>query len=139
LNYILEEEELLTVFQLVNNYLDPGGLFVFDINTPFKYQELLAENTFAETRDEGSFIWENYYDEEEKINEYDLTLYIEEEDGRFARYQEVHYQKCYELSVIKDLLQEAGLEFVAAYDAYSKNPVAEDSEKVTIVARECTK
>jgi SAM-dependent methyltransferase len=139
LNYILEEEELLTVFQLVNNYLDPGGLFVFDINTPFKYQELLAENTFAETRDEGSFIWENYYDEEEKINEYDLTLYIEEEDGRFARYQEVHYQKCYELSVIKELLQEAGLEFVAAYDAYSKNPVAEDSEKITIVARECTK
>lgn len=139
LNYILEEEELLTVFQLVNNYLDPGGLFVFDINTPFKYQELLAENTFAETRAEGSFIWENYYDEEEKINEYDLTLYIEEEDGRFARYQEVHYQKCYELSVIKDLLQEAGLEFVAAYDAYSKNPVAEDSEKITIVARECTK
>ena len=139
LNYILEEEELLTVFQLVNNYLDPGGLFVFDINTPFKYQELLAENTFAETRDEGSFIWENYYDEEEKINEYDLTLYIEEEDGRFARYQEVHYQKCYELSVIKDLLQEAGLEFVAAYDAYSKNPVAEDSEKITIVARECMK
>ncbi len=139
LNYILEEEELLTVFRLVNNYLDPGGLFVFDINTPFKYQELLAENTFAETRDEGSFIWENYYDEEEKINEYDLTLYIEEEDGRFSRYQEVHYQKCYELPVIKGLLQEAGLEFVAAYDAYSKNPVAEDSEKITIVARECTK
>lgn len=135
-NYILEEEELLEVFKLVNNYLDPGGIFVFDINSSFKYYHLLGENTFAETRKEGSFIWENYFDEEEGINEYDLTLYIEEEDGRFARFQEVHYQKCYELEKIKELLAKAGLEFVNAYDAYTKNPVAEDSEKITIIARE---
>ena len=138
-NYILEEEELLEVFKLVNNYLDPGGLFIFDINSSYKYHELLAENTFAETREEGSFIWENYFDEEEGINEYDLTLYIEEEDGRFARFQEMHYQKCYELNTIKKLIEAAGLEFVVAYDAYTKNPVADDSEKITIVARECTK
>lgn len=138
-NYILEEEELLEVFKLVNNYLDPGGLFIFDINSSFKYHELLAENTFAETREEGSFIWENYFDEEEGINEYDLTLYIEEEDGRFARFQEMHYQKCYELNTIKKLIEAAGLEFVVAYDAYTKNPVADDSEKITIVTRECTK
>ena len=135
LNYILEEEELLEVFKLVNNYLDPGGLFIFDINSSFKYYELLAENTFAETREEGSFIWENYFDEEEGINEYDLTLYIKE-DGRFSRFQEVHYQKCYELDIIKKLIEEAGLELVAAYDAYTKNPVAEDSEKITVIARE---
>ncbi len=138
-NYILEEEELRQVFALVNNYLDPGGLFVFDFNSSYKYRELLAENTFAETREEGSFIWENYYDEEEGINEYDLTLYIREEDERFSRFQEVHYQKCYELATMKRLLEEAGLEFVAAYDAYTGNPVAKDSEKIMLVAREVTK
>lgn len=135
-NYILEEEELREVFSLVNNYLDPGGLFVFDFNSSYKYRELLAENTFAETRKEGSFIWENYYDEEEGINEYDLTLYIEDGEERFQRFQEVHYQKCYELSTMQRLLEEAGLTFVAAYDAYTKNPVAEDSEKITIIAKE---
>lgn len=139
INYILEEEELLTVFKLVNNYLDPGGLFIFDINSPYKYKELLAENTFAETREEGSFIWENYYDEEEGINEYDLTLYIEEEEGRFARFQEVHYQRCYELATVQRLLKDAGLEFVGYYDAYTKNPVAWDSEKITVIVRECSK
>ena len=138
-NYILEEEELRQVFVLVNNYLDPNGIFVFDLNSSFKYHQLLAENTFAENREEGSFIWENYFDEEEGINEYDLTLYIKESDERFARFQEVHYQRCYELSTIKRLLEEAGLEFVAAYDAYTKNPVAEDSEKITIIAREYKK
>ena len=139
LNYILEEEELKKVFALANNYLDPDGIFVFDVNTPYKYYELLAENTFAETREEGSFIWENYFDEDEQINEYDLTLYIKEEDGRFQRFEEVHYQRCYELDTIQSLLEEAGLEFVAAYDAYTKEPVTEESEKVLFVARECTK
>ena len=139
LNYILEENELRSVFKLVNNYLDPGGVFVFDVNTPYKYRELLAENTIAENRDEGSFIWENYFDEDEQINEYDLTLYIKEEDGRFIRFEETHFQRCYELSMIRRLLEEAGLEFVAMYDAYTKEPVSEESEKVLFVARECTK
>ena len=136
LNYILEEEELKEVFSLVNNYLDPRGLFVFDINTPFKYECLLAEHTFAENREEGSFIWENFYDEEEEINEYNLTLYIKEEDERFQRFQEVHYQRSYSLETIQRLLEEAGMEFVAAYDAYTKNPVAENSEKILVIARE---
>ena len=114
-------------------------MFVFDVNTPYKYEVLLAENTFAETRDEGSFIWENYFDEESEINEYDLTLYIKEEDGRFQRFGETHFQRCYSLDTIKILLEEAGLEFVAMYDAYTKEPVSEESEKVLFVARECTK
>ncbi|MCD8022189.1 MAG: class I SAM-dependent methyltransferase [Lachnospiraceae bacterium] len=76
MNYITEEEDLLQVFHLVNNYLDPGGVFIFDMNTIFKYEEILADNVFAENREEGSFIWENWYDAGTQINEYDLTLYI---------------------------------------------------------------
>lgn len=136
INYITEEEDLREVFSLANNYLDPGGIFVFDINSPYKYKELLADNTFAENREEGSFIWENYYDEEDGINEYDLTLYIKEDKERFLRFEEVHYQKCYELSTIKRLLEEAGMKFVAAYDAYTKEPVSEESEKILVVAKE---
>lgn len=139
LNYILEDNELLEVFRLVNNYLDPGGIFIFDMNTPYKYQTLLGEYTFAENREEGSFIWENYYDTEEKINEYDLTLYVKSEDGCFERFQETHFQKCYTMSTIKNLIEEAGLEFLAMYDAYTQEPLKEESEKVTFIARECKK
>lgn len=136
INYILEPEELREVFSLANNYLDPGGLLIFDINTPYKYREILADHTFAETREEGSFIWENYFDEKTQINEYDLTLYISDDDDRFLRFQETHYQKAYTLEQIKQLLQEAGMEFVAAYDSYSKVSPAEDSERILIIARE---
>ena len=76
MNYIMEYQELVEVFRLVNNYLDPKGVFIFDLNTEYKYRELLADNTFAEDREESSFIWNNFYDEEDKVNEYDLTLFF---------------------------------------------------------------
>ena len=90
INYILEYEDLVQVFRLVNNYLDPGGVFIFDLNTEYKYREILGDATIAENRDESSFIWENDYDEETRINEYDLTLFIREENGGglFRRYEE---------------------------------------------------
>ena len=57
INYITDEEELLEVFRLANNYLDPHGIFLFDFNTEYKYREILGDNTFAEEREECSFIW----------------------------------------------------------------------------------
>jgi len=91
LNYILEEEELLQTFSLVNNYLYPGGIFIFDFNTEYKYREVIGDTTIAENREDCSFIWENFYDPEEELNEYDLTIFVEEEDGRFRRLQEPHF------------------------------------------------
>lgn len=139
MNYLMEYEDLVQVFSLVNNYLDPNGIFVFDLNTPYKYQEVLGEQTIAENREEGSFIWENYYDEEEAVNEYDLTLFIREDDGRFRKYEETHYQRAYSLKTIKKALEEAGMVFVEAYDAFTKEPPKADSERIYVVARESGK
>ena len=136
MNYLLEEADLLTVFKLVNNYLDPKGLFIFDLNTRYKYEILLGETTISENREEGSFIWDNYFDEEEGINQYDLTLFIREEGDLYRKYEETHFQRVYELETVKRLLKEAGLMFVAAYDAFTKEPVREDSERIYIIARE---
>lgn len=137
LNYLLEEEDLLQVFRLVNNYLDPEGIFIFDVNTPYKYKELLGDCTFAENREEGSFIWENFYDEEASINEYDLTLFIRETGcDHFLRFQEVHYQKCYTETEIERLIQQAGMELLAVYDGYTKNAPHAESEKYTFIVRE---
>lgn len=136
MNYILDEEDLLQVFKLVNNYLDPKGIFIFDLNTSYKYRELLGETTISENREEGSFIWDNYFDEEEQINEYDLTLFIREEKDLYRKYQETHYQHAYELDTVIKLLEQAGMEFVTAYDAFSKEAVKPDSERIYVIARE---
>lgn len=136
MNYLLEEEDLLEVFQRVDEYLEPGGVFLFDLNTIYKYETLLGETTICENRPEGSFIWENYYDAEEQINEYDLTLFIQEKENLYRKFEETHYQRGYSLEKIRTLLEEAGMEFVTAYDACTKNPPREDSERIYIVARE---
>ena len=136
MNYILEEEELLTVFKLVNNYLDPGGVFIFDLNTLYKYRELLGEQTICENREDASFIWENFYDEEEQINEYDLTLFVQEESGLYQKFEETHFQRGYELLTIRRLLEAAGMEYVTAYDAFTREEPREDSERIYVIARE---
>ena len=139
INYILTREDLVTVFRLVNNYLDPDGIFVFDCNTIRKYEHILAENTIAETRDIGSFIWENSYDPVTQINEYDLTLFVRSGDGRYERFSETHYQKGYEISRIKELLGRAGLECMGMWDGYSTDKAGPRSERVLFAARETLK
>ncbi len=144
LNYITEEADLCEVFRLVNNYLDPGGLFLFDMNTIHKYRDVIGETTIAENREDCSFIWDNAYDEASGLNQYDITIFkkvdFEEEDADelplFERTMETHVQRAYSLETVVRLLEEAGLEFVAAYEAGKRQPVTEQTERMFVIARE---
>ena len=137
INYITEEEDLLEVFRLANNYLDPKGLFIFDFNTVYKYREILGDQTIAEDREDCSFIWDNYYYEEEEINEYELSLFIKEQDtDLYRKYQETHIQKAYELETICRLIEQAGLEYITSYDAFTRNAPTDESERIYVIARE---
>ena len=124
----------------MNNYLDPNGIFIFDMNTKYKYQNILADNTFAETLEDSCYIWRNYFYEEDQINEYELTLFMKKEDEKsYDRSEEIHYQKAYSIPLIKELLQRAGLEVLAVYDAFTFDEPKEESERVYFVAKEISK
>lgn len=175
-NYITEPDELEEVFRLVNNYLDPKGIFLFDFNTVHKYRDVIGDSTIAEDRGVCSFIWDNRYYEKEQINEYDLTLFIaedfnpmenayvsertadsedallseegagdledtmfsEEEGGEngslYRRYTETHYQRGYTLAEIQELLERAGLVFIEAYDADTKETPNDTSERICVLS-----
>ncbi|SHO51987.1 class I SAM-dependent DNA methyltransferase [Anaerocolumna xylanovorans] len=145
LNYITKEEELLSIFSLVNNYLEAGGIFLFDMNTEYKYKEILGENVIAENREDCSFIWENYFDEKENINEYQVTIFVEAEEEEenkhrksklYEKFSETHYQKAYSIDTVKSLLEKAGMEFIGVYEAFTENPPTQTSERVCFLARE---
>ena len=137
MNYILAENELLKVFKLANNYLEKDGIFIFDMNTEYKYKEILDDNVIAENRDEGSFIWENTYYEDDKINEYNLTLYIKDnKNDKYNRFEETHYQKAYSIENVIRLIEEVGMEFIKVYDAFTFEEPNESSERVYFVAKE---
>ncbi len=140
INYLLTEEEIVQTFRLVNNYLYPHGIFIFDFNTVYKYEKMIGDTTIAENRDECSFIWENYYHETEEINEYDLTIFVREDkkNGLFRRFQETHYQRGYRLEQILACVERAGLQFVEAVDADTHGEVMDESGRIYVVARKGT-
>ena len=135
INYLCSEADLAKVFSLVHNYLDIGGIFLFDMNTLFKYEEILSDNVFAENRDEGSFIWENNFDTESRVNIYDLTLYLRTENGQYERFEEQHIQRAYDTKQVIALLEEAGLQFLEVLDTDTLQNVTPTTERVYYIAR----
>ena len=135
-NYLTDPQDVVRMMELVNNYLDPGGLFIFDFNTPYKYGTVIGNTVIAENREDKSFIWENYWYNEERVNEYDLTVYVREEDGRYRRFTEEHYQRGYSPAEMITYAEKAGMKFVAGYDDYTEDKMHEESQRVVMVLRE---
>lgn len=135
LNYITTEEGLLEVFKLANNYLEPDGLFIFDLNTDYKFKEVMSDQTFAQTFENCAYIWDNYYYEDENINEYILTLFIEK-NGVYERSEETHHEKAYSIDVIKRLILASGLKLEAIYHDNTFDVPKKTSERLYFVARE---
>ncbi len=141
-NYLLTDEDLERMFRQVNLFLYPGGLFIFDFNTLYKYRDLIGDTTIAENREDCSFIWENWFYEENHINEYDLTLFTavheEGERGRalFEKHVETHYQRGYTLEEIRGAAEKASLEWVLAVDGDTHEEVRDTSGRILVVLRE---
>ena len=136
MNYLLTPEDFIRTLRLANNYLDPGGVFIFDLNTLYKFREVMGNTTIAENGEDASFIWDNYFDEETGRNEYDLTLFIRQENGLFARVSEVHEEQGYAPEQILEFIARSGMEYVRAFDAETGGEPHETSEKVFYVVRE---
>jgi len=136
MNYLTEPEDFLATLKLVNNYLDPGGVFIFDLKTLHYYRDVLGDRTEAVNEEEASYIWENQFSEEDMINEYALTLFEKRRDGLYEKSEEVHLQRAYGIGEIHELCEAAGMEFLEAVDIRDGAEASEDSERIYIVLRE---
>ncbi len=135
LNYLLTIDDLTKVFSLVGNYLDAGGLFIWDMNTPYMYENI--PDNVSENRDTAAFIWNNEYDMDTRLNTYELNLFVQEEESElFSRETELHVQKAFTLDEIKKAILEGGLELVSVADLDTGLEVKEDTMRWQFVARE---
>lgn len=137
-NYITDNEELTQVFRLVNNYLDTNGIFIFDFHPRHYYKNVVGGSTIAEDRDDISFIWDNYFDEETNINELSLSLFLQEDEDLYRKYEELHLQKGYTLAEMKSMVEASGLKLIACYDAFTHKEATEECERIYVIAQECT-
>ena len=133
-NYITDKRKLKKMFRLVNNYLNPGGLFIFDINTRYKLETVLGNNTFVYDEDGIFYVWENYFDKKSDISRQLLTFFSR--DGReYKRFDEQHVQRAYNADEIRDLLAFSGLSLCEISDCISGKTPRKNAEKIIFVSK----
>ena len=135
MNYLTEDGQLEDAFQSIVRHMKQESLFLFDMNTEYKFKEVLGQNVFGSAEEHAAYIWENDYDEEEKINEYYVSFFIENEEGLYERIEEFHYERAYSMEEIENGLQAAGMELVEVMDGYSFNAPHAESERLLFAAR----
>ena len=134
INHLANENEVKQTFAKVSLFMNKGGAFAFDVNTIYKHKNVLADNVFVYEPENVYCVWQNDYNE--KDNSVDISLdFFEEEDGVYYRSSENFTEKAYELSDIKNWLEESGFKVVGIYDDMTTYDVKPDSQRAVFLAR----
>ena len=133
INHLDGKETVKEAFSKVSLFMNPGGIFVFDVNTVYKHREILADNCFV-TEDDGLFcVWQNSLNEDDSV---DISLdFFEKSGDKYIRSSEYFTEYAYETDDIKSMLDEAGFEIIGVYDDMSFEPVKAGSERAVFAAR----
>lgn len=135
INHLTRPSDVEKTFKLVHNYLIPDGLFIFDINGKYKFENIYADRSYVMEEQGGVCIWQNNYDEKKKICDFYITLFEECDDGRYERYDEEQRERMYTLSEMKRMLEKSNLEFIGAYSDFEFTEATDEDERIYIVAR----
>ena len=135
LNYLDTQGKIKKVFDLVYNYLNVNGVFIFDINTIYRFEKVYANQTFTYRDDEVAYIWDNTYDKKNKNNTYDISFFVLDEGDNYVRFDEHHKEYAYTQKQIETLLMQANLKIQGIYDNYSWNAPNEQTERITFIVK----
>ena len=138
MNHLTSPSDFLRCLSLVHNYLVPNGIFIFDVNGLKKFREVYAQNSYVMENDGSMCVWQNYYNEKSKNCDFYITLFKEDEDGRYERYDEIQRERAYSIRAIKGMLEKNSLEFIGAYSDFDFAPATDESERIFIIAK-CVK
>ena len=134
-NYLTDERDLARCFSNVHNYLDPDGLFIFDINGKFKFENVYSDRVYTMEENSSFCVWENDYNTKTGLCRFYITLFSECPDGRYERYDELQCEKMYTLRSMKKHLEDAGFEFIGAYSDFDFTEGGDEDERIYIAAR----
>lgn len=131
-NYITDKRRLKKMFSLVHNYLNPDGIFIFDINTEHKLKNVLSDNTFVYDEEDVFYTWENYY--RKGISTQILNFFVDTGDG-YRRFFEEHIQRAYSVTEIKEMLKNAKLDFLETFTWKEGGKIGKNTEKIVFASK----
>ncbi len=130
LNYILSPLHLQKTLERVYDHLIPGGIFIADLNSPFKYHEILGDNTYSSAFENSAYIWSNYFAPESKLCRMEIDFFHRQQGELFRHFKEVHWQRLYEVREIEDLATKVGFREVRNFGAFTLNPYTPQDERI---------
>lgn len=128
-NYIVEKEELASLLSYLYPRMKKGGQLVFDISSRYKLEHILGNNVFGESFEDWAYLWENFYDEQERFITMEINLFTQEE-GAYRRDIETHYQRAYTKEEIIDLLKKTGFREIKTYGDFEWEASHENTERI---------
>lgn len=135
INHIESEERLLTVFKKVSLFTNPGGLFIFDVNTQYKHRDILGGNVFVYDLPEVYCCWQNAYCE--KTGRVDITLdfFSACEDGRYSRETESFSEWPYEDEILSNIIKKAGFLHIETLDGDTFSPPRKNTQRLVYITK----
>lgn len=136
INHVTNEAEVKEIFRRVSLFMEDKGLFIFDVNTPYKHKEILGDNTFVYDTDEAYCVWQNTTDES-LLTKVSLDIFEKDEDDEetYYRYSEEFCERAYDLDKIKSWLQEYKFEVIGIYEEMTKDEVKPNTQRAVFVAK----
>ncbi len=136
INHVTNPALVQKIFDNVSLFTAPGGLFVFDVNTLYKHKEVLGNNTFVYDCDDVYCVWQNTYQDEEKIVRINLDFFeYDDESGAYCRSSEAFEEKAYAPEQLEQMLQLSGMELLVVYGDDTMEPPGPKAQRLIYVAR----
>ncbi|WNS74367.1 class I SAM-dependent methyltransferase [Bacillus sp. DTU_2020_1000418_1_SI_GHA_SEK_038] len=140
INYLREEKDVQSTFQQVYRHLSNDGLFIFDVHSLYKIQEIFMDQTFAVNDEEISYIWHCFEGEYPYSIEHDLSFFVlDKKTDMYARYDELHFQRTYPIDVYEKWLQETGFELLEVTADFENAPPQDQSERIFFICRKTSR
>ncbi len=135
INYLTDKKGLEACFALAHNYLDPNGIFIFDVNTEYKFKNVYGDQHYVLEDDGVLCAWRNYYDPKKGICDFDLSVFYENKDGSYERFDETQREKYWSTETLTSALKKNGFEILQVTSDFYGSPVTEDSERAFFISR----
>ena len=135
INHLTNTKSIDKCFDLVHNYLIPDGLFIFDINGKHKFETVYSDNSYVMEEAESLCIWQNYYNNKTQLCDFYITLFKEDSNGRYLRYDDVQRERMYTIRTIKKHLVDNGFEFIGAYRNFDFENATDEDDRIYVIAR----
>ncbi len=136
-NHLTRRGEFAKCLSLVHNYLNPDGLFLFDVNTPHKFASVYGENDYILDDEESGTVlcWRNLFDAKTGICDFDLTAFTENADGTYSRTDTLQRERCFSEEQLRNALTAAGFEILGMFGDYAFTEANATDERWYIAAR----